>query len=227
MSEKDLIDLLNNLELVDNKRNQEIEKFMDEQHCAETEEALSDFSLMSDYIASESYKNEEKKLRTVLNVYLSDKIMIDNIIKDYSGNLCKASMKSAIRGKKFNEIVQGKIMDLKKELKMNDYIIQFESKPPDIRISEKPDWYIRDHKSEKTLIGMNQISLDNGGHQTNRAAKYLYDDHKEYKLVSVICNKLSFGNKSKMNEMILHGIREKKLCYTPGLKSIIQSFFQI
>lgn len=227
MSENDLIDLFNNLELIDNKRNQEIEKFVNEHHCIETEETLSDFSLMSDYIASESYKNEEIKIRTVLGKYLNDKFVINNIIKDYSEHLCKASMKSAIRGKKFNEIVQSVIAKLKIELKMDKYIIQFEAKPLGIKISEKPDWYIQDNRTGKTLIGMNQISLDNGGHQTNRAEKYLYNDNKEYKLVCVICNKLSFGNKSKMNEMILHGIKEKKICYAPGIKNIVADFFSL
>lgn len=222
----ELAELFDNLELKSG-RSDEIEKFISDQYCSETEEALNDFSLMPDYLASESYKNEEKKLRNVLGGYLKNEVVINGIIKDYSENLCKASMKSAIRGKKFNDIIQQKILSLKKELKLNDYVVQFETKPSGIKISEKPDWYIQDHRTKKTIIGMNQISLDNGGHQTNRAAKYLYDNHKEYKLVCVVCNKLTFGGKSKMNEMILHGIQEKKLCYAPGIGQIIKSFFDL
>lgn len=52
--------------------------------------------------------------------------------------------KGVIRGNKFNQLVKNYIIDL--NMDTNIYEIKFETKHKDVKISEIPDWYIKNKK---------------------------------------------------------------------------------
>ena len=95
--------------------------------------------------------------------------------------------------------------------------------------SEIPDWYIRERSTDKIIIGMNQLDLWNGGHQTNRGSKYLIQNShntENSKLLCVICNKIQFKTqKNKAYQLFEAGFRNNTLCYLKNMKNIIDEFF--
>ena len=59
---------------------------------------------------------------------------------------------------------------------MQIMIFNSEKKCINLATDEIPDFYILNTKLNKAIIGMNQISLIGGGHQTNRASKYILNN---------------------------------------------------
>ncbi len=101
----------------------------------------------------------------------------------------------------------------------------------EIITDERPDWYIYDKKLKKTIIGMNQLDIWNGGAQINRGSKYLINNKlnsKDTKLLCVICNKTKILNiETKKGKYFSNGFKNNTLCYLNNLKNIINDFFKI
>jgi len=116
------------------------------------------------------------------------------------------------------------------------FIIEFESQHPCFECFDKPDFYIYHPESKRLLIGMNQLDLWSGGHQKNRASKYVTDDrfHSDFKsdliihFVSIVCSFTKIKNKKdKKYKLFKIGFETKRLCYLNGLKNIIDGFFNM
>lgn len=115
-------------------------------------------------------------------------VKIDAIINDYLIDIIPAGTKGTIRGHKFNLIVKKTIEDI--ELDNKRFEVCFEKNNKLVDTNEIPDWYISDKQTGKTLIGMNQLDLWNGGQQINRGYSYLINNKintKKSKLLCVIC----------------------------------------
>ena len=104
----------------------------------------------------------------------------------------------------------------------------FEKKCEDIETSEIPDWYIKNIKNNKVIIGMNQLDLWGGGQQINRGSKYLIDckfNNDKTKLLCVVCNEIKFKNKkNKAFNFFDIGFKNDTLCYLNTLETIIKKF---
>lgn len=187
---------------------------------------LTDENLMDEYLKCKSVNNSIEKLINILkDVKIEDKI-INEIKNKYILELIPPGTKSVIRGNKFNEIVKNYINNLK--LDNNIYEIKFETHCNDIITAEKPDWYIKNIKTNKVIIGMNQMDLWNGGHQMNRGDKYLINSNintNKSKLLCVICNKIQFKNNlNKKFNFFKIGFKNNTLCYLSNLDKIIKKF---
>jgi hypothetical protein len=151
----------------------DINKIIKEQICYDTIEQLKDDNLLNEYLECDSVKESIETLVNVLKeVKLNDDI-IDTIKNKYIMKLIPAGTKGVIRGNKFNQFVKQNIENLKLDKEI--YEVEFEKKCDDLETSEKPDWYIKNKINGKIIIGMNQLDLWSGGHQSNRASKYLID----------------------------------------------------
>lgn len=195
--------------------------------CHNTIEELTDEKLMYKYKEAKSVKNEIKILENILGCYVDENIK-NNIINDYLIKLVPAGTKGNIRGLKFNDIVKNIILEI--NLDSSQFEIMFEKKCGKYKISEIPDWYILEHKTEKIIIGMNQVDLWSGGHQRNRGDKYINDSNNndKKKLLCVICNLIQFKNKkNKTYNLFEAGFRNNTLCYIKNLKNIILSYFNL
>ena len=205
--------------------------------CYETIEKLSDANLMPEYTESSSVKNEITKLSDILKRHIDDDDKIQGIIKDYLLQLIPAGTKGVIRGNKFNKIVKEYIILL--DLDKSRFEVCFEKKSAIRNTTEIPDWYILDKSNNRILIGMNQLDLWSGGHQTNRGAKYIDIEKKikednssssgsNSKLLCVVCYEKQFkSDKNKTYKLFVSGIENNTLCYLKNLSNIIRSYFAI
>jgi hypothetical protein len=205
---------------------EEINQRIKEEVCYETIEQLTDENLMSEYILSNSVQHEIKKLEDILKKYINEETKT-KIIKEYLPNLIPPGTKGVIRGNKFNKIVKNNIINL--QLDSNRFEICFEKECDTYFTSEIPDWYILEKSTNKIIIGMNQIDLSSGGHQTNRGSKYLINNiHNtpNSKLLCVICNEIQFKKTTgKAYNFYKTGFDNNTLCYVKNLKNIITSYF--
>lgn len=196
--------------------------------CYETLEELTDQKLIGEYKHCKSVQNKIKKLNDVLGKYVDEETN-KKIIQEYLLQLIPAGTKGVIRGNRFNHVVKKFITKL--ELDTDRFEICFEKKCEGHFTSEIPDWYIMEKKTNKIIIGMNQLDLWGGGQQLNRGSKYIENNkhnNDNSKLLCVICNEIKFkSNKNKAYKLFEIGFNNNTLCYLNNLQNIITSYFII
>ena len=209
---------------------EEINARIRQEICHTTIDHLTDANLMYEYKKCPSVKNQIIQLENILKKFIEDNEIIKQIIHEYLPQLVPPGTKGAIRGNKFNKIIQNYITSL--DLNKNNpdrFEIQFEKKCIQHITDEIPDWYILEKSTNKIIIGMNQLDLTSGGHQVNRGYKYLIDNkhnHLHSKLLCVICNEIQIKNKTnKAYKLFETGFTNNTLCYLNNLNNIINLFF--
>lgn len=194
----------------------------------ETIQELSDECLMCEYKNCNSVKHEIKILENILEKYTCEENK-QNIIQEYLVNLIPAGTKGVIRGNKFNSIVKNAVINL--SLDADIYEVCFEKKCEQHFTSEIPDWYILEKKTNKIIIGMNQLDLWRGGHQLNRGSKYIDNNkhnNEHSKLLCVVCNEIQFvSKKNKAYKLFETGFENNTLCYLNNLQNIICLYFTL
>lgn len=211
----------------------EINKIIAKTHSKNVEDALLDKNLLPEYHNCQSV---QRKLETLTNIMLEQEIdieKINNVLQNAILEIIPPGTKGVIKGNIFNEFVKEKVLSLSLPKHLE---ISFENQHPLFKCCEKPDFYIFDSKTNKLLIGMNQIDLWGGGHQSNRASKYVSDlfhsnyksDRLEIHLVSVVCNKVEIvSTKTKLFDLFQTGFEKNRLCYINGIENIVKWFFNI
>ncbi len=201
--------------------------------CRDTLAKLSDSAMLEEYKASKSMKKNISKLKTVLikNGITEDKIA--NIITDYTSSLIAPAVKGTLRGRKFNLIVQEVVLKIAKNLHLNNdkFEIKFEKKCKALETSEIPDWYIWEKKTDKVIIGMNQLDLWGGGQQSNRGSKYVTEstqNTQKGKLLCVVCNEVKIDTvNNKTYKLFNAGFTNDTLCYVKNIETIVKKFFDL
>lgn len=198
-----------------------IDEFKKQQYRALPE--LDDDVLFSRYCDTPSVKKRVCEIKSLLREYglthtqcaaLARKLLV-----------VPPGTKSHIRGCMFNQIIKREIL---KVLGCNDDVkAEFEKYHP--CFSEIPDWVLT--KGKKILVGYNQISLFGGGHQLNRASKYIMDDalhrtlsKRRIKMVCVVKD-LPLKATGKSHHILLKGIEKKRIYCVGGLKKLIRDYF--
>jgi hypothetical protein len=209
----------NDIKAINDKINKDI--------CNDTINKLKDTYLITDYKKCKSVKNKIKKLELILEKQNINSTTKELILNDYIFELIPAGTKGVIRGNKFNSIVKDTITNLK--LDTERFEICFEKQCVSCPTSEIPDWYIFEKLTGKSIIGMNQLDLWNGGQQINRGYKYLLDNKHntdKSKLLCVVCNKITFvNNKNKAYKLFELGFSNNTLTYLKNLSYIINNYF--
>lgn len=197
--------------------------------CYNTINELTDNNLINEYKNSKSVKNKINKLNMILDKYIEDKEIKIKIINDYILELIPPGTKGVIKGNKFNNIIKKNIIDLKLNIELFEF--NFDKQCKKYPTSEIPDWYILEKSTNKIIIGMNQLDLWGGGHQTNRGFKYLIDNihnNKNSKLLCVVCNEINLKNtKNKTYKLFDIGFKNDTLCYLNNLDNIIKLYFNL
>lgn len=211
--------ILDPLETINNKINNTI--------CYDIIDRLEDYSLMDVYSQQNSVKKNIETLKNILDKYVPQNIS-SKIIKEYTPNLIPAGTKGVIRGNYFNKYIK----DYLEELSEIKYLeLKFEKKHEKFKTDEIPDWYLFDKKSNKIIIGFNQLDLWSGGQQINRGSKYILDENKHtinQKVLCVVCNDIELkSTKNKAYNLFNIGFEKDRLCYTNGLKDIIIKYFDL
>ena len=206
---------------------QEINQRIESEVCHETIEKLKDINMMEDYKKCQSVINQINKLDKILEKHSIDLSSRNKIINDYMLDLVPPGTKGILRGNKFNTIVREKISRM--DLDTSRFEISFEKQCLGYHTTEIPDWFILERKTNKVLIGMNQLDLIGGGQQINRGSKYLIDNKnntEKSKLLCVICNFIKFtSKKNKAFHLFDIGFRNNTLCYLNNLNRIILNYF--
>jgi len=196
--------------------------------CHDSIAQLKDANLLNKYQDCKSVKKKINKLKILLEKHNIDDKKKELIINEYSLDLIPAGTKGVIRGNKFNDIVKNTIDHM--NLDKNRFNVYFEKSCELIMTSEKPDWYIIEKKTNKVIIGMNQLALWGGGQQLNRGSKYLINNKintNNSKLLCVICNDIKFkSTKNKAYKLFDVGYANNTLCYIRNIENIVNTFFK-
>jgi hypothetical protein len=195
--------------------------------CYDTLAQLTDEALMSDFMECDSVTRALHTLGMVLSTHV-DEDTSEKIKKDYVRHIIPPGTKGVIRGNKFNRIVKQRICDM--GLNPQRYDVKFETRCPSVTTSEKPDWYILDKITSRSIIGMNQMDLWNGGQQLNRGSKYIMEtiNTENNKLLCVVCYEKQFiTSKTKAFRLFVRGFSDETMCYLTNLPSIILRYFNL
>lgn len=208
------------IEYINTRIENEYDKFLENQ--------LSDDMLFDEYIQSKSVKNKVKECIKCIQHVGIEQDKQDKLIRQMIPLIISPGLKGVIRGRMLNNLIQHYI----KQLNLNEerFLIDFEKQHEKYKTNEIPDWYIYDKYTDKILIGMNQIDLWSGGHQTNRASHYLFHEssNKEYvKIVCVISKFVKVKTKNRVFKIFHQGFQNNTLCYIGGLVSLISTYFQM
>lgn len=129
-----------------------------------------------------------------MNEHLNDQKVIEDI---HDKLLFRFILKAVKQGLAFNCIVANKINEL---IQTKPYM-KLEVEKSFEGLDEIPDWILTNSQTGRTLIGYNQIDLWGGGHQYNRASKYIIDNtiherlsYKNAKLICVVCSFIEIKN---------------------------------
>ena len=188
---------------------------------------MTDLKLLDRYKKCKSVVCRISELSKILEKHNIPESKKELILNDYMLNIIPPGTKGVIRGIEFNKIVERTIRDMC--LCNRKFKICFEMECPILKTPERPDWFILSNKTNRVLIGMNQLDLWQGGQQLNRGIKYLMNNNantSNSKLLCVVCNKIKFkNNKTKAFKLFEIGFANDTLCYLKNLPNLINKFF--
>jgi|SaaInlStandDraft_1057018.scaffolds.fasta_scaffold11223_2 hypothetical protein len=178
-------------------------------------------------------KKVKLKIKKIIDSNLCSSISDEKhskLIDELTKTFIPPGLKGVIWGNLFNKEIKLIIQNITKNKNLKCY---FEKNLHEHKLSEIPDWYIIDNKTNKILVGFNQLDLWSGGHQTNRASKYVKnnDYHTKYKkynikIISVVCRKIEVKSvKNKTYKLFTIGIEKERLFYPKYLKNYIEKYF--
>lgn len=201
---------------------------LDNLYSIQIEDQISDINLLNEYMATKSVKTEIESLRSLLVDEDIPAEKVNRIIAKRILALIPPGTKGAVRGKKFNLIVQKHIQKIE-WLKAKGFEVAFEKNHPKVKTSEIPDWYVWHRESGKVVIGMNQLDLWSGGAQTNRADKYIMQEElhadKDVRWLAVVCRRPTITGENKVFKIVKTGIEKKRMCYVPQIEDILREHF--
>jgi hypothetical protein len=196
--------------------------------CIDTVDMLTDINLLDKYKLTPSVKAARIKYEDVLKKFITDKAQLEAALDEMTPMFVPPGTKGGVRGRKFNDIVEAEIKSW--VLPKTDFVIKFEEQHNDFKTSEIPDWFIYNNKTNKILIGMNQITLWGGGAQNNRGSKYIHERKNTdiCRLIAVVCNDVTIkSKKNKKYNLFSVGFAKNTLCYRNGLRAIVDEYFSI
>ena len=211
----------------------EINDFIEDGYCPEISFKIFNPNI-EDMLEYPSVKKVKEKIKKIIISSLSSDIneeKCNNLIAKLTENFIPPGTKGVVRGNLFNKEIGFLLKTI--ILTNKNLRCEFEKDVEDHKLSEKPDWYIIDIKTKKKLIGFNQLDLWSGGHQTNRASKYVKNDdfHEKYKkynikIISIICTKIEISSrKNKVFTLFKEGIEKQRLFYPKQLCNFINKYF--
>ncbi len=189
---------------------------------------LGDDVLLAQYCESRAMERRVERVRGILQKCGVEDKKCKRIMKKLVDILIPPGVKAKIKGDVFNNVIGDELEALIKGIRKK---LQFKRESPHVMFSEIPDWVIT--HGNKTLVGYNQVSLFGGGHQLNRASKYVMEDTTHRKLarkgIRMVCvvSDVPRNTKagSKTHKILTNGIRKKRIYCVRGLRKLLKEFF--
>jgi len=211
----------------------QIKKFIKNGYCPNISTKILNPNL-EEMLKYPSIKKVRSKFKRIITQNLCSDISdkkCDNLIEELTKNFIPPGLKGVVWGNLFNKEIELLVKSI--TLKNKNLKCNFEKNLQEHKLSEIPDWYIIDTTTNKSLVGFNQLDLWTGGHQTNRASKYVKNDdfHAKYKkynikIISVVCRKIEVKScKNKVFTLFKIGIEKQILFYPNHLKNYIEKYF--
>ena len=158
----------------------QVQALIDATYDANLYNRLSDRSLRTAFLKSPAVTKRLQNIRNTLQKNRIQACVANQILDSIVDELIPAGTKSSIRGLQLNKIIASRLRKINK----HRYTVAFEHTPASLKhiIQERPDWVIQDNITHRTIVGYTQIALWGGGHQLNRAAKYILNEDLHRKL---------------------------------------------
>lgn len=206
----------------------ELNNHVDETYCADTNALLTDEALLEQYKNQKSVKNIIDVFRREINREIDDERKVQRVLNRILLHIIPAGTKGVVRGLEFNRIIKKLLVGAFD--RVSTLWIAFETHAQSTDTDECPDFVITDRRTNKTIIGFNQVDFTRGGAQLNRGFKYVMANKssKDVLFLSVICNKVRITKPgTKKFRLYQTGFANKTLCYPKELTSIVASFLQL
>ena len=204
--------------------------------CHETLRMLSDDVLLSQYLQAPSVVLKKRDFANIFQRYGIQTEKISEILEDREFILkymVPPGAKGTIRGYVFNTIVARELSHILDQYpaEKDRFELTIEKESDDNPTGERPDWHLRDKKTQRCIVGMNQVGLWGGGQQNTRAGKYLKDPRYNTEHRKILCvvayDKIFTKEKSKDYMRVKNGLEQDTLCFLKNLGPIIKKFFQL
>lgn len=214
------------------KRVHEIQRNIDKRHI-EYEE-LNDENMLAYFKGTNSMKNITIKVQTILANAGVKPYVASSILRKMFPLLVPVGVKAKIKGDLFNSIVEVELRNALDKIGRRGSSLSLQLEAKCEHLQEIPDWTITNIKTERKLVGYNQIDLWSGGHQISRGGKYILDESFHHRLkrqgITIICvvskrmPKLHDEPQSKMQKIIHVGLEKNRICYPKNLFTIVRQF---
>ena len=222
-----------NISNINSEELKEINNFIEEGFCPIIYSKIFDTDELLSYPSVEKVKLKIKNIVEPILCNDINKEKCNILIEQLTKNFIPAGTKGVVWGNLFNKEIKLLIQNIL--LKFTNLECKFEENPKQKQLSEIPDWYIINTKTNKILVGYNQLDLWNGGHQSNRASKYVKNDnmHIEYKkqnikIISIVCRKTKIkSSKNKTFSLFKCGIEKERLFYPIQIENYIMKYFNL
>jgi hypothetical protein len=180
------------------------------------------------YLQSKSTHERRNKLRDIIksSIRISDQ-RLNMLLDKMAPLIIHPGAKASIDGNAFNkEISRFLNLFIKKKPHLT---LDIEKKHT--LFDERPDWILKNAKTSQTIIGFNQLDLWSGGHQYNRASKYVLDEtlhrrmsNKNIKIVCIVKRKPKgvIRANTKLHRIFSTGHSKSRLFYKESLREFLQ-----
>lgn len=189
-------------------------------------ESLTNEDFKYECINGDAMIKQSQYLSHILHKYFTDNESIKLAVNEYFMKFITPGSKASIRGNRLNNIVDNIITSIQ-ELQNDNYVITTETQGINIECAERPDFVIRDKRTNKEIIGYTQVDMWNSNKV--RADKYItYKPHPNVHVLSVVARKAVIEYKKPTKntrnikyELFKYGYANDKICYVNNLHNII------
>ena len=200
---------------------------------------LTDDDMFAYFRKSPSVQHRCDVLRRALESHGMSAVTTASVVREvFDELLVPPGVKAYTRGMLFNQIVQTELTDVLCDCQER-FVLSFERPLP--IVAEIPDWTLVDAITGRVLIGMNQIDVWSGGHQLNRAGKYVLDDRlherlrdeHDARMIAVVAHELPDRTRrgSKVDRLRRHIIpwqapATARMCWPRDLEAVVTSWME-
>lgn len=189
-------------------------------------ESLTNEDFKYECVNTKGMIQQSTDLSFILHKYFTDDKLIQQAVNEYCMIYIKPTVVASIRDNRLNNIVDNIITSIQ-ELQNDNYVITTETQGINVKCAERPDFVIRDKRTNKEIIGYTQVDMWDANKV--RADKYItYNPHPNVHILSVVARKAIIEYKKSTDnirnikyELFKYGYANDKICYVNNLHNII------
>lgn len=202
----------------------DITKFVNNGYCCATDSMTHTLDIAKRYISIDSLKS--KIANQLHQHHVAD---VNAVLTSIIPLIVPPGLKAVIFGNNFNRLVFERFS--RHFMHNPRFECRVEVSVP--YLPEKVDMYIRDTQTGRTIVAYNQLDLWTGGHQVNRADKYIHSDSlydnlpANVTLVCIVCRKPTIKTEtSKLYKLFREGMLSGRLLLPNHIDDLVSKFIQ-